>query len=343
MIKKLRNECHLTQEELATKLGLTRSTIGMYETGKREPDFETLEKIADFFNVNMNYLLGKESNDVFLRIKKAMQHKNMDIQTFCDKIYSHPDQFYNWENNVSDSYLQFLPRISEALNIPEEYFWGNMSIGELSSNIDDDSKKLTTSNKDTDEIEKQQFNALINEFPVDSIKFLSRLCKNERINKDLTEKYVSKNTDIELSNYLKFENEFVNIGINNILNILHFLGFKTNYIIGYLTGILISLQPKDSDFDSMFDRLLFDETVKKLMLMANKLSKEDLDYVINSKELKTLKNKEVEEMLNKSKNALYESLSFETNDILNAAHSDNPTEDEIKKVEDIMDNDENWD
>lgn len=57
-LKKLRLEHHLTQEELAPELEISRSTLGMYETGKREPDFETLEIIADFFNVDMNYLIG---------------------------------------------------------------------------------------------------------------------------------------------------------------------------------------------------------------------------------------------------------------------------------------------
>lgn len=57
-LKKLRLNKHLTQDELAPELGISRSTLGMYETGKREPDFETLETIADFFNVDMNYLIG---------------------------------------------------------------------------------------------------------------------------------------------------------------------------------------------------------------------------------------------------------------------------------------------
>lgn len=57
-LKKLRMNEHLTQDELAPELGISRSTLGMYETGKREPDFETLETIADFFNVDMNYLIG---------------------------------------------------------------------------------------------------------------------------------------------------------------------------------------------------------------------------------------------------------------------------------------------
>lgn len=56
--KELRTEKGLTQEDLSKKLELAKSTISMYENGNREPDFEVLEKIADFFNVDINYLLG---------------------------------------------------------------------------------------------------------------------------------------------------------------------------------------------------------------------------------------------------------------------------------------------
>ncbi len=58
-LKELRLSKELTQGELAKLTGLGRSALGMYESGKREPNFETLEVIADFFNVDMNYLLGK--------------------------------------------------------------------------------------------------------------------------------------------------------------------------------------------------------------------------------------------------------------------------------------------
>lgn len=57
--KELRKLAGFTQDELAAKLGIVKSTISMYETGKREPDFEKLEEIADLFNVNMDYLLGR--------------------------------------------------------------------------------------------------------------------------------------------------------------------------------------------------------------------------------------------------------------------------------------------
>ena len=61
MLVYLRKREGLSQQELADRLGVTRSRIGMYETGKREPDFESLEAFADFFNVNMDTLMGKAS------------------------------------------------------------------------------------------------------------------------------------------------------------------------------------------------------------------------------------------------------------------------------------------
>lgn len=59
MLLYLRKEHGLSQKELAERTGLTRSAIGMYETGKREPDFETSELLADFFNVNLDTLWGR--------------------------------------------------------------------------------------------------------------------------------------------------------------------------------------------------------------------------------------------------------------------------------------------
>lgn len=57
--KSLRKERGLSQAALATELGFTKSSVNMYERGDREPGLESLETIADFFNVDMDYLLGK--------------------------------------------------------------------------------------------------------------------------------------------------------------------------------------------------------------------------------------------------------------------------------------------
>ena len=59
-LKQLREERGYSQQQLADSLHLSRSTIEMYEHGKRDPNTETKEAIADFFNVNMDYLFGRE-------------------------------------------------------------------------------------------------------------------------------------------------------------------------------------------------------------------------------------------------------------------------------------------
>lgn len=58
----LRKESRLTQEEIAKRLGVSKGTIGNYESGAREPkDFETLEMIADFFNCDIDFLIGRKN------------------------------------------------------------------------------------------------------------------------------------------------------------------------------------------------------------------------------------------------------------------------------------------
>jgi transcriptional regulator with XRE-family HTH domain len=61
-LKYLRRQDGLTQVQLADALGVKKSTIGMWENGKRDPDFETLEKLADYFNVNIGSFFVSEEN-----------------------------------------------------------------------------------------------------------------------------------------------------------------------------------------------------------------------------------------------------------------------------------------
>lgn len=59
-IKELRNKNNLTQEELATKTGLSKNAIWNYENNKRKPNIEILNKIANALNVTVNDLIGNE-------------------------------------------------------------------------------------------------------------------------------------------------------------------------------------------------------------------------------------------------------------------------------------------
>lgn len=58
-LRSLRAHSSLSQADLGRMLKLSKSSVNMYERGEREPGLATLEKIADYFNVDMDYLLGK--------------------------------------------------------------------------------------------------------------------------------------------------------------------------------------------------------------------------------------------------------------------------------------------
>ena len=59
-LKELREESKLLQKQLATELGVSQVSIARWETGAREPSFDDLIKVAKYFGVTTDYLLGLE-------------------------------------------------------------------------------------------------------------------------------------------------------------------------------------------------------------------------------------------------------------------------------------------
>lgn len=73
----LRTTHDLSQAEFAKQIKLSKSSINMYERAEREPGLETLERIADYFNVDMDYLLGK--SDIANRTHSAVSSFSANI------------------------------------------------------------------------------------------------------------------------------------------------------------------------------------------------------------------------------------------------------------------------
>lgn len=61
-LKQLRKQQNITQLKLAMDLGLNQNAISRYETGEREADYKTLIRLADYFNVSIDYLLERTDN-----------------------------------------------------------------------------------------------------------------------------------------------------------------------------------------------------------------------------------------------------------------------------------------
>ena len=90
-IKYLRENMNLTQKELANKLGISSSTIGMYESGRRNPDTSMLNILSDFFNVSVHYLMGRTNIKNFTsddELKKLIIQSNVDDNDLCRSLLS---------------------------------------------------------------------------------------------------------------------------------------------------------------------------------------------------------------------------------------------------------------
>lgn len=66
-LKHLRKQKGISQLKMAMDLDLNQNSISRYESGEREADYKTLIKIADYFDVSVDYLLGRTDNPTFLK------------------------------------------------------------------------------------------------------------------------------------------------------------------------------------------------------------------------------------------------------------------------------------
>lgn len=78
-LKELREQKHLTLQELADKTGLSNQAISFYERGKRKPKIESWQKLADFFGVSVPYLQGIDVEG-FSSEAKELEKENKELR-----------------------------------------------------------------------------------------------------------------------------------------------------------------------------------------------------------------------------------------------------------------------
>lgn len=109
-LKELRKKEGKTQGEFAAKLGIARSTYSGYERGTSEPDNETLDKIANHFDVTTDYLLGRETTN-------AKKHPAEDLREYLEQGFSDDEikkrmdffvEFIQLNDEQVDEFLSFV-------------------------------------------------------------------------------------------------------------------------------------------------------------------------------------------------------------------------------------------
>lgn len=90
-IRTMRKSRNMTQEDLARAIDQSPSSITMYETGRREPDLETLEALADVFNVSLASIVSCGSDESAEAIEEADRefleslHRDPELRMLFDR------------------------------------------------------------------------------------------------------------------------------------------------------------------------------------------------------------------------------------------------------------------
>ena len=127
-LRQIIQERDITQDSIATHIGVSRQTVSQYANGISDPSFETLGKIADYFNVTTDYLLGRTNdpsphpsavNDLKLSpdaVKNLMEYN--DSILYLNKLLEH-DSFNYFIGKIN--YLaQVIAAEHEFNNLPED-------------------------------------------------------------------------------------------------------------------------------------------------------------------------------------------------------------------------------
>ncbi len=135
-IKELRENKNLTQSQLSKILGVSPSTIGMWEQNRRSPDNESLKKIADLFDVSIDSLLGrseyvyynsltKDSNlQSKNKIKELRQAKGWTQDELADKLHVKRAAISKYESSKIPLTADTIRKLSEIFNKSTDYILG---------------------------------------------------------------------------------------------------------------------------------------------------------------------------------------------------------------------------
>lgn len=129
----LRNKHELTQVELAKIFCMSRSTYAQYEVNRRKPDYDTLQRIADYYKVSTDFLLGRTEDSVIeesnfpSRLKRIRELNGISLNQLAENLnvaQTDVSQFETGEKYPDPSALKVL---ADSLNCSVDYLLGQIT------------------------------------------------------------------------------------------------------------------------------------------------------------------------------------------------------------------------
>ena len=116
-LRSLREEKRLSQVELSKKLNVTSQALSQYELGKRIPDAEMIIRIADFFDVSVDYLLDRTNERITVDNMKAILASDSAFARALDKLTTRKElqELFKVTKDLSRERVEQIIRIIKAM------------------------------------------------------------------------------------------------------------------------------------------------------------------------------------------------------------------------------------
>lgn len=130
-LKELRKEKGITQIQFANDFHIANGTIGMWESGRREPDFETARRIADYFGTTVDYLLGRDEKKLIpevevvgMNIKELREQEGVSQKQLAEAVRLAQNTLSQFETGKREPDLSTTQRIADYFGVSVDYLLG---------------------------------------------------------------------------------------------------------------------------------------------------------------------------------------------------------------------------
>ncbi|WP_272938650.1 helix-turn-helix domain-containing protein [Lactococcus lactis] len=127
-LKTLRKINGLTQKELAEKLKIKQNSYSDWENGKSEPNIEMLVRIADYFDVSLDYLMGGKMKNITeefsLCLKKIRMKRKLSQKQIAEELKISQQQYSKWEGGIITPNAETLVRLADYFDVSVDYLLG---------------------------------------------------------------------------------------------------------------------------------------------------------------------------------------------------------------------------